>query len=248
MQINPPLEGDLFDRRLDGRETVPLGLLHQRQQLLVLLHQQQHHRPPVEGVLAMQGGGDFQNVPFQVAGIGEGRVPAAVETGNGGADLLQPALAGHGRTDHRDAELLLQQADIDLHADPFGLVEDVHHQQHRQARLDQLQSHRQHPLEVAGVDDVNHDVGRLDQEDLPRHPFFLGDRHQGVHSRGIEDLIARPLDVAVSARDFHRSSRVVGDRRVGSGQGIEHHALADVGVADEDDPGSGRGGAGGFHQ
>ena len=126
--------------------------------------------------------------------------------------------------------MLGEQGYVDLEPHARRLVHDVDHEDHRQFRLDQLQRHREHALQVARVKDVDHQVGTLVQEYLAGNPLLLGDREYGIHPRGVDHLELLAVDGRVAAGHLHRGAGVVGHRHIGAGQGVEKDTLAHIGV------------------
>ncbi len=238
----PALEGLLPHLLRNGRSPLPLFAGHQGSDLLVPLKHQERQGLLRKGVLTAELPGDLGDVPFQAPAVAEARMARGLVGGDGLPDLGQPPLLGRGGADDRDAELLRQERDVDLQPHPLRLVHDVHHQDHRQPRLHQLEGHDQHPLQVAGVENVEHHVGALGQENFTGNPLLFGDGQDGIHAGGVDDLPGAPLEGGTAPGDLHRGARIVGNRHIGPGQGIEEHALPHVGVSHQGHlPGAGAG-------
>jgi hypothetical protein len=142
-------------------------------------------------------------------------------------------VGGH-RSDHRDAQTARKALQVQGDAGPLRLVQDVHRQDDRQARLDQLQGEREHPVQVPGVDDVEDQFGVFGEQDVAGDPLLLRDGEEAVHAGGVHHLKFHPVDAGLAAGDLHGRSGIVGNGHVGAGQIVEDHALAYIWVADDD--------------
>ena len=142
------------------------------------------------------------------------------------------ATVGTTGTSSRRGELL----DVDLHALGLRLVHHVERDDHGDAHVDDLLGEEEVALQVDGVDHVEDDVGLHD--DVARHRLLVVERRDAVDAGRVQhDVVAH-----APAGDGDGRAGVVGDVDVEAGERVEEERLADVGVADQDDPaGVGRG-------
>jgi len=153
-------------------------------------------------------------------------------------NFFQAICAATGRQrsrDNLDSQNLFEGGCVDFDTQPFGLIHEVTDQDDRLAGLDQLQGHRQHALQVLGVDYVQGNYWSFLEQDIPGDPLLFRHGNQPVHPRRIDHADRLARQAAFSPADFYRRTRVIGDRDLSSGQGVEQHALAYVGRPDDRD-------------
>ena len=100
-------------------------------------------------------------------------------------------LVGLDRHD-RDAQLPPEPLDVDHHPSAPGQVDHRQRDDGRPAQLEDLADQVEIPLEIAGIDDAEHDVGRRDVVPAPEQ-----------HVDG-DHLVGRPGGQAVRPRQVHQ--------------------------------------------
>ena len=100
---------------------------------------------------------------------------------------LIDAGAPHGDgLDHRAAESIGEQIQVDRDPEAFGLVPHVEDEHDPKARVDHLDRRRQGAIEVGGLHDVEQRRGRRREQSVAGHPFLLSHRQQAVGAGSVE--------------------------------------------------------------
>ena len=148
-----------------------------------------------------------------------------------------PWAARGDRRAHRHAERGLEPRQVDADPAGLGLVVHVEHEHRRHLELPELQRQQQRAPQVLRVGDLHHDRAVLPAHrahEVPGDLLVLAQRQQRVEPRRVDHLGAGAGEP--SPVDLDRRPRVVGDRGAQTGERVEQRALADVRVAEEDDP------------
>ncbi len=132
---------------------------------------------------------------------------------------------------------------VHRHAATRRLVTHVQAQRQRQFHLGQLDGEQQDAAQVLGIPDLQHAAITAVQQNVAGDLLVLGGGNQRVGSRCVHGIAAAPAPHGAggepAAADLHGGAGIVGDRDVGAGEPAEEDALADVGIAHQDEvPGS----------
>ncbi len=198
MKRSPPFKGNLTCLLLN--RSIPLTFTpgNQSGHLFITLHQQQCQRTARKHILPLHQPRHLVNILFQQPAVADRQAAALPQPGNGRPDLVKSPFAGSGRSNHRHPQALLQQRQIKGEPQPLGLVHDIYHQHHRQPRLNQLHRHGQHPLQIAGIQHMQHHIRLLIQQNLAGNPLLLRNGMHRIHAGGINHLPRCALNNSVS--------------------------------------------------
>jgi hypothetical protein len=196
---------------------------------------EQHQRHPAPGVaqLLRQQRGNLQRSPLHHPGVG------AFEAGDRGVleaagDGSEPLVAGGRGGDHGDPEPALQFTRLHVDAEVQRFVLQVQDEQLPPTQLAELDSEVEGTPQVLGVADLkDHRIG-LGEQQVARDSLVIRLRSERVGARGVDDLGRARQGDRTAAGDLDRRPWIVRNRHVGSGEGAEDHALADVGVPDQE--------------
>ncbi len=141
----------------------------------------------------------------------------------------------HG-LDHGNPEMIRQAVRVDRDPARMRLVDHVQDEDHRQARLRNLRREHQCPAEIAGIGNLNDQLGASALEKALGDSLVLAQRaFQRVHAWRVDDVADFGADERAAGRDRHRRARIIRHGRIASGESSEHDALADVRVTDQGD-------------
>ena len=140
----------------------------------------------------------------------------------------------------RHAEPFRQCGDVDFDLPVAGQIDHVQRDDRRQAQREHLADEEQIPLQVAGVDDGQHDVGRRGvvaaaEQHVDRDHFVRRARREAVRARQVDQLERLPVVLQVAGLLFDRDARIVADPLPHAGERGEERRLARVRIADQGD-------------
>ncbi len=144
-----------------------------------------------------------------------------------------PAMAYRGH--HGHAQQPREHLHVDLHLVGLGDVVHVQRHHHGHTQLQQLRGEVQVPLQVRGIDHVDHCVDLAGEHEVPRDDLFGRVGGQAVGARKVDHVDLPAVDAGAACLGFHGHAGVVGDLLPASGQAVEDGGLPGVGVARQGD-------------
>src|ERR1039457_3083344 len=114
----------------------PFRFFHQLRNLIVPLQQKKRYRLAREEILTAQKPANHPDVLLQPTTVSEQNRRSLTKADDLVSDLHQSPLLGSSGSDYRNTEPLPEKPDIDVKTNPLRLIHYIHHQHHRQARID----------------------------------------------------------------------------------------------------------------
>ena len=172
-------------------------------------------------------------VDVDMARVGMVALHALVEADDGMEEFLHTAPRGEDRGHHRYAEEAGELLHAECVAPLLGLVVHIERTDHGDVHVDELGGEVEIALEVAGVDDVDDEVGRMVDELLANVEFLWRIGREGVGAGEIDQLDMVALILGEARLRIDRDATVVAHALMGAGGEIEERGLAAVGIADQ---------------
>ena len=162
------------------------------------------------------------------------------------AQPVQAALANRDGGDDGHAEVLCERLRRERQAVPFGEIDHVERDDHREIERDQLQREAQVQIEVGGIHDDDERIraalpGLPAEQDIAGNLFVGRRRIEAVGAGKVDQLHGTAIvqrQPAGMALDRHAG--IIADLLAGAGECVEQGGFAGVGIADEHNQREGR--------